>query len=1813
MKGLYRVGVVSILFLMGVSEVRSEQVVFSEIMYHPAGGRPEYIEICNNTATTFDIADWRLTDGVDYAFPSFSAEDTDRTFLKPFERILLCGVDEATLRAAYSVPATTRVYGPWAGNLKNGGERITLRDKNGVLVCTVEYNDRNRWSPAADGAGHSLVLTNPDRAIDNWRNWSVSLRPGGSPGSEEVRQAQTAVASPEVNLAAGIPFVNYGDVWKYSAQGVDLGASWRMPAYDDSAWPQGPGLLGFEETPLPSPGIQTSLTQTGQLTYYFRTTFTYTGKLTGVTMTVDQVLDDGAVYYLNGKEIGRSGMPAGTVSFATAAERTTGDAVEELSVITTNGSALVNGTNVLAVEVHQCNTGSSDLVFGMRLNISAPSQSSLQINEVLPGVAGTGFVEIYNPGIASVNLNGYYLTDDPANLTKTRIGTDVIVPAGGLACLDYAQSGVAIAGPVRIYLVAADGETILNAISVTMSLDGRSIGRQPVGGDSWYLFLDPTPGAANVSSSAVAAEIHLNEVHFNASYTADWVEFYNSSDEPVSLDGLFLASQADLSDKVPLSGSIPAGGYASQDVAFLAVGGEVTLLLVNSTGSALSARVFELPTLGDCFQAYPDGSNEWYACARSTRDAANEPARNEDIVINEILYDPPSGELSGEFVELYNRSDAAVDISGWSFVDGIDFTFPSGTTIPAQGYLVVAADANWVLATYGNVPVVGDFAGRLSNQGEMLRLVDPWGNLADEVDYLAGGQWPNLAHGDGSSMELRNPWMDNSRASAWLDSDESNRTQFRHYSYSGVYQQLRTLGSETDYKELHLYLVGDSHLALKNIRVRRNGAGANLILAGNAMSADGASASGWLAQGTHYASHLENGELHLISDGHGDNRPNRVEIDITGIQSGQTYEISFDARWVSGASRLIAQTWDHSIATNISLPVPSDLGTPGAANSCYIPEPAPQVDGLMHSPAVPTPGQTVRVTARVTSSLPSPLVLLWHRPDNNTGSGDWSSKTMYDDGLSGGDERAGDGVYTAELTEYGQNGQIVQFYVQAFSKNGQMSETPKAGSDRPAMFVFDTPTSPGDLRRMRFILSALDLRTIQNGNSPTDPYGYAFPVHSNHYFNTTVIVNESDVIYGCEIRTAGSPFTRGGNIDRAKFKFPEDNRFRNKGKLLYRNYDVGYWTHDRIVRYWLYLLGNVTPENEFILVEVNNRGNSVREEVEVVGNDMLDRGFENGSEGELYKIDDEWWFRDNWERTSRNADWSYKGSDNPGRYHSEWMKRTRENEYDYSALISFFKKVYVGPYTQTDIERLVDPVALMKAVAVGGYIHAWDFFSQDRGKNCYFYRRSTDGRFMFFPWDMKRSFDNAGASFYNGMAGFRPYLEKSYNMRMFKHYLVRLLENYTLNSSRIYRWLELEENASSQFVVNYPYAAWFSNRQSPAFGFVGAGRTTAFTVGTGGRTDVTVSGDTANVVGTAPLRVFKVEVAGHPEAQFAWTGESTWTVTDIALQGGVNELAINGVDEFGTILEQVVVTVPRLGDTAPRMAVEADPSSWTVPVLEPITVDASGSRDPEGTELHYAWSVEPSDIPLEVGDRDKATMAFAYPGLYTLTVASADAGGLTAAVEREIAVYGSQGFSAFDFPRLESFWNVENAILRPNYTTGPYYSLAELEGSLILQVWDEAAYPLATSSPAYPLVWRATPETTDWAFSSKVRLRGLVFGNYQAGVLAETVENGSPVRYAFGIKDGTYLVVRRVTASGLVNSLQTVAWNVSEAEVRIRREGDSLAFEQRMNDVWTTRHVVSLPAGSVATRVGMVLTTDTPQSVKIAFDEAIFVDPSATP
>ena len=86
------------------------------------------------------------------------------------------------------------------------------------------------------------------------------------------------------------------------------------------------------------------------------------------------------------------------------------------------------------------------------------------------------------------------------------------------------------------------------------------------------------------------------------------------------------------------------------------------------------------------------------------------------VVINEIMYHPSSQNPREEYVEILNRGATNVNVSGWKFTKGIDFTFPSNTVLKAASYLVVAAHRESFTNKYPAVTnYVGNWAGRLGN------------------------------------------------------------------------------------------------------------------------------------------------------------------------------------------------------------------------------------------------------------------------------------------------------------------------------------------------------------------------------------------------------------------------------------------------------------------------------------------------------------------------------------------------------------------------------------------------------------------------------------------------------------------------------------------------------------------------------------------------------------------------------------------------------------------------------------------------------------------------------------------------------------------------------------------------------------------------------------------------------------------------------------------------------------------------------------------------------------------------------------------
>jgi hypothetical protein len=151
-------------------------------------------------------------------------------------------------------------------------------------------------------------------------------------------------------VTSNLMVVKITDAWRFNDAGADLGSAWREPGYDDPAWPIGAGLMVFNTATLPAP-TNTTLAA-GRTTYYFRTTFEFSGATSNLSLDLRSVVDDGAVFYLNGAEIYRQNMPLAPVSYLTSASAPVGDA-GYVGPLTLPASDLVRGLHVLAVEVHQ--------------------------------------------------------------------------------------------------------------------------------------------------------------------------------------------------------------------------------------------------------------------------------------------------------------------------------------------------------------------------------------------------------------------------------------------------------------------------------------------------------------------------------------------------------------------------------------------------------------------------------------------------------------------------------------------------------------------------------------------------------------------------------------------------------------------------------------------------------------------------------------------------------------------------------------------------------------------------------------------------------------------------------------------------------------------------------------------------------------------------------------------------------------------------------------------------------------------------------------------------------------------------------------------------------------------------------------------------------------------------------------------------------------------------------------------------------------------------------------------------------------------
>ena len=166
-----------------------------------------------------------------------------------------------------------------------------------------------------------------------------------------------------------VALIPAGSTWKYLDTGANPGGTWMQNNFADSAWPSGPAMLGFGDLNGQVPATLVNATAS-RITTYFRGSFSVADPRGYGDLTLRLLRDDGAVVWLNGVEVHRSNMVAapGAITASTLALTSVSGAGENTFYTTTlDARELRTGTNVIAVEVHQFGTASSDLGFDLSL------------------------------------------------------------------------------------------------------------------------------------------------------------------------------------------------------------------------------------------------------------------------------------------------------------------------------------------------------------------------------------------------------------------------------------------------------------------------------------------------------------------------------------------------------------------------------------------------------------------------------------------------------------------------------------------------------------------------------------------------------------------------------------------------------------------------------------------------------------------------------------------------------------------------------------------------------------------------------------------------------------------------------------------------------------------------------------------------------------------------------------------------------------------------------------------------------------------------------------------------------------------------------------------------------------------------------------------------------------------------------------------------------------------------------------------------------------------------------------------------------
>ena len=1088
----------------------------------------------------------------------------------------------------------------------------------------------------------------------------------------------------------------------------------------------------------------------------------------------------------------------------------------------------------------------------------------------------------------------------------------------------------------------------------------------------------------------------INEILANPVPPArDFVELFNYSDVPVDLSGCILTDDPSTNRFIiPAGTEIPARGQLAWNQDTLGFGlssaGEQIFLYASNRVRVLDAIAFDAQETGVAWGRSPDGASQFSALQSPSPNQANAAPFRSPVVLNEIMYHPASELNDDQYVELYNHSTNAVDVSGWRLNAGIHFTFPPGAVIPADGYFVVARNLAALATNYPNYDPArwfGDFTGSLSGSGERLTLTKPVYSVqtpragvsvtnvlhvvVDEVTYGTGGRWGHWADGGGSSLERRDPRTDGRLAANWTDSDESSKSPWVTLQATGP----ADLGN-TAADALQILTHGAGEYLIDDVLVQV-GANTNRVI----NSTFDTGTTGWVFQGNHLYSSWEAQEgsgapgcLRLKATGAGTTGPNRAYTRIVSVPTGSTVTLRARVRWLRGSPAILFRLkGSYQEIPGYALAA-RNLGTPGARNTARLSQSVPSITEVSHFPVVPRNSEVVRITARIGDLTGIDSVELRYHADSTT---NFTSLPMTNSGA---------GWFAVNLPPLSG---FQQFHIRVTNLAGQVTVFPDDAPDRECNIRYGDPLLAGALGQYRLWVSKTNVtRWTKRHALANDP------------LDTTFVYGTFRAIYNAGSQYSGSPYhspgynTPTGNACDYVVVVPPDDPFLGDTELnlLQPGNGGGDTTAQQEQQaYWIAgQIGVPYCNRRSVVMWFNGvKRGIVYEDAQQPNGDFVQQWYPNDAHGDLRKI--QLWFEfepdgSTFSPISATLDnFVSQGKKKLARYRWMWPRRSFGNDpNNFTNLFALVDAVntreVTDRYTRV-LEQATDVGQWFRTHVVEHLVGNNDSYSYGGGQNMYAYKPER-GPWQLLIWDIDFAFASAPANsdmLGIGGANVGPLNSHPPFARKYYQAMIDCIQG-PLDPNRYTPILDARYNGmrtNGAATVTAPTAikSFLRDRRNYLIKLVN-NNTAALAISPNFTNGITSGINLVTLSGTAPLEAQLLTLDGNV-IPVTWTSRTVWTAK-VPFPSGTNVVTLGGLDGQGLPLTnppvtvRVIVTAPDespvgkvvISEIMPQPA-SALAASW----LELQNISFSAAFDLSGWRMEGLSYVFPSGTIIPAGGR----------------------------------------------------------------------------------------------------------------------------------------------------------------------------------------------------------------------------------------------------